>query len=139
MVTHELQICRLQNNELDFTKYNSPFGTRVFKNINANPAQNYFLLCLFFQITQRETVIVQHCKKNELKYRQKFGIMSSLNFCTVYIIIHARKISPNFFVKNDNNNRQPSQNIYNHLVCHQSHVSHTFATRLFFLLIITFN
>lgn len=48
MVTHELQICRLQNNELDFTKYNSPFGTRVFKNINANPAQNYFLLCLFF-------------------------------------------------------------------------------------------
>lgn len=49
MVTHELQICRLQNNELDFTKYNSPFGTRVFKNINANPAQNYFLLCLFFK------------------------------------------------------------------------------------------
>lgn len=48
MVTHELQICRLQNNELDFTKYNSPFGTRVSKNINANPAQNYFLLCLFF-------------------------------------------------------------------------------------------
>lgn len=49
MVTHELQICRLQNNELDFTKYNSPFGTRVFKNIHANPAKNYFLLCVFFK------------------------------------------------------------------------------------------
>lgn len=49
MLTNELQICRLQNNELDFTKYNSPFGTRIFKNINANPAQNYFILCPFFK------------------------------------------------------------------------------------------
>lgn len=55
MVTHELQICRLQNNELDFTKYNSPFGTRIFKNINANPAQNYFILCLFLNHSKRDS------------------------------------------------------------------------------------
>lgn len=55
MVTHELQICRLQNNELDFTKYNSPFGTRIFKNINANPAQNYFYYAFFLNHSKRDS------------------------------------------------------------------------------------